>query len=189
MIIRGGTFGPVATNTYVVADDRGGSAWVVDPAMGSGAWVDQTLERLEVTPVAVLDTHGHWDHVVENHVWAARGLEPMVLFLQLAALAAVGIMTLMAVCCLAALGFYRKGGGGNENGWTRIGAPLMGAGAMAVIRYVQKHGTAKRPWLARLIDRKPTKVAAVALANKTARIAWVIMARGERYRAPTMLAA
>jgi glyoxylase-like metal-dependent hydrolase (beta-lactamase superfamily II) len=74
MIIRGGTFGPVATNTYVVADDRGGSAWVVDPAMGSEAWVAQTLERLEATPVAVLDTHGHWDHVVENHVWAARGL-------------------------------------------------------------------------------------------------------------------
>ncbi|MGE3233140.1 MAG: MBL fold metallo-hydrolase [Thermoleophilia bacterium] len=64
----------MATNTYVVADDRGGSAWVVDPAMGSEAWVAQTLERLEATPVAVLDTHGHWDHVVENHVWAARGL-------------------------------------------------------------------------------------------------------------------
>jgi hydroxyacylglutathione hydrolase len=74
MIIRGGTFGPVATNTYVVADDRGGRAWVVDPALGSEAWVVQTLARLEVTPVAVLDTHGHWDHVVENHLWAARGL-------------------------------------------------------------------------------------------------------------------
>jgi transposase len=66
---------------------------------------------------------------------------------------------------------------------------LLVAGAMAVIRYVQKHGTAKRPWLARLIERKPTKVAAVALANKIARIAWVIMARGERYRAPALLAA
>jgi len=60
---------------------------------------------------------------------------------------------------------------------------------MAVIRHVQKHGTAKRPWLARLIERKPTKVAAVALANKIARIAWVIMTRGERYRAPTLLTA
>jgi hydroxyacylglutathione hydrolase len=74
MIIRGGTFGPVATNTYVVADDRGGSAWVVDPALGSSAWVAETLRRLEVTPVAVLDTHGHWDHVVENHVWGEQGL-------------------------------------------------------------------------------------------------------------------
>ena len=74
MIIRGGTFGPVATNTYVVAEDRGGPAWIVDPAMGSAGWVAQTMERLDVTPVAVLDTHGHWDHVVENHVWAAQGL-------------------------------------------------------------------------------------------------------------------
>ena len=74
MILRGGTFGPVATNTYVVADERGGSAWIVDPAMGSRAWVEETLRRLDATPVAVVDTHGHWDHVVENHVWAAAGL-------------------------------------------------------------------------------------------------------------------
>ena len=74
MILKGGTFGPVATNTYVVADAQGGSAWIVDPAMGSRAWVLETLRRLEVTPVAVLDTHGHWDHVVENHLWAADGL-------------------------------------------------------------------------------------------------------------------
>ena len=74
MIIRGGTFGPVATNTYVVADAHGGAAWIVDPAAGSSAWVRETLARLEATPQAVLDTHGHWDHVVENHVWDAEGL-------------------------------------------------------------------------------------------------------------------
>jgi glyoxylase-like metal-dependent hydrolase (beta-lactamase superfamily II) len=74
MILKGGTFGPVATNTYVVADSMGGSAWIVDPAMGSRAWALETLRRLEVSPVAVLDTHGHWDHVVENHLWAADGL-------------------------------------------------------------------------------------------------------------------
>jgi hypothetical protein len=39
---------------------------------------------------------------------------------------------------------------------------------MAVIRYARKHGTQKRPWLGRLIERRPTKVAAVALANKIA---------------------
>ncbi|MBI2683933.1 MAG: MBL fold metallo-hydrolase [Actinobacteria bacterium] len=74
MIIRGGTFGPVATNTYVVADRPGGTAIVVDPAMGGAAWVRDTLQRLDVTPIAVWDTHGHWDHVVENHVWADAGL-------------------------------------------------------------------------------------------------------------------
>ena len=57
---------------------------------------------------------------------------------------------------------------------------LLVAGAMAVIRYARQHGT-KRPWLARLMATRPVKVAAVALANKIARMAWAIMVRGERY--------
>jgi transposase len=65
---------------------------------------------------------------------------------------------------------------------------LFCAGALAVIRYAQKHGTRHRPWLARLLERKPTKVAAIALANKLARMAWAMMASGERYREPVALA-
>lgn len=74
MILRAGTFGPVATNTYIVATGQGGEAMIIDPAAGSEPWVRETLGRIEATPVRVLDTHGHWDHVVENHVWAAEGL-------------------------------------------------------------------------------------------------------------------
>jgi transposase len=65
---------------------------------------------------------------------------------------------------------------------------LLVAGAMAVIRYARQRGT-KRPWLTRIMDRRPAKVAAVALANKIARMAWAIMVRGERYREPKLLLA
>ena len=66
---------------------------------------------------------------------------------------------------------------------------LFVAGALSVIRYAKIHGTKHRPWLTALLARKPTKVAAIALANKLARMAWAMMARGERYKQPVALAA
>jgi transposase len=66
---------------------------------------------------------------------------------------------------------------------------LFVAGALAVIRYAKIHGTGHRPWLTALLARRPTKVAAIALANKIARMAWAMMAKGERYKQPVALAA
>src|SRR5262245_60007925 len=66
---------------------------------------------------------------------------------------------------------------------------LFTTGALAVIRYAKIHGTKHRPWLTALLARRPTKVAAIALANKLARTAWAMMARGDRYKEPVALAA
>jgi transposase len=66
---------------------------------------------------------------------------------------------------------------------------LFTAGALAVIRYAKIYGTKHRPWLTALLARRPTKVAAIALANKLARMVWAMMTRGERYKEPVALAA
>src|SRR5512145_2892045 len=66
---------------------------------------------------------------------------------------------------------------------------LFTAGALAVIRYAKIHGTQHQPWLTALLARRPTKVAAIALANKIARMACAMMARDEGYREPVALAA
>ena len=55
-------------------------------------------------------------------------------------------------------------------------------GATAVIR-VAKPGKAS-PWLLQLLARRPKKLAAVALANKMARIIWAMLVSGEVYRRP-----
>jgi transposase len=66
---------------------------------------------------------------------------------------------------------------------------LFTTGALAVIRYAKIHGTRHRPWLTALLARRPTKVAAIALANKLARMAWAMMARNEDYKEPAALTA
>ena len=60
---------------------------------------------------------------------------------------------------------------------------MLVVGALAVVRYAQRNGT-RRPWLVQLLARRTPKVAAVALANKNARMIWAIMTSGERYREP-----
>jgi transposase len=62
---------------------------------------------------------------------------------------------------------------------------LLVVGATSVINAAMKPGSKQMTdWLRALLMRKPRKVVAVALANKIARVAWVLMTRGEVYRRP-----
>jgi transposase len=65
---------------------------------------------------------------------------------------------------------------------------LLVLGATAVIRHARPGRPAASAWLLSLLERKPRKLAAVALANKMARIAWAMMTSGEGYRRATAAA-
>ena len=61
---------------------------------------------------------------------------------------------------------------------------LLVVGALSVIRRAKQVGYTKRPWLTKLLQRRSTKIAAIALANKIARTAWAMMAHGTYYQEP-----
>lgn len=86
---------------------------------------------------------------------------------------------------------YSTGGkerlGGISKQGDRYLRRLLVAGAMAVVQHARRHPD-KRPWVTKLLARKPAKVVAIAIANKTARIAWAIMVNGGTYRAPAITA-
>jgi len=69
------------------------------------------------------------------------------------------------------------------NGYLRR---LLVVGATSVIRRSGTNDTSTGLWVRSLLERKPARVVTVAVANKTARIAWALLARGESYRPAPM---
>jgi transposase len=67
--------------------------------------------------------------------------------------------------------------------WPTEAAAVLVVGVHAFLRYARRNPQ-KFPWLTQLLARRPFKVVAVALANKMARIAWVLLTKGGTYRAP-----
>jgi transposase len=65
---------------------------------------------------------------------------------------------------------------------------ILVVGAHAVLKRA-RHQPEKYPWITQLLARKPYRVAAVAVANKMARVAWALLAKGGTYRAPALAAA
>lgn len=59
---------------------------------------------------------------------------------------------------------------------------LLVIGATAVMRHTKDRTTPMANWIRKLLEKKPFRVVSVALANKLARIAWVVLTRKEAYR-------
>ncbi len=72
-------------------------------------------------------------------------------------------------------------GGVSKMGQTDIRRLLI-VGAMSLIRWIVRKGVLPDNWLGHILGRKPRMVAAVALANKMARIIWAMMTREQNYR-------
>jgi glyoxylase-like metal-dependent hydrolase (beta-lactamase superfamily II) len=62
--IKSFSVGPIATNTYIVVD--GGEALAVDPGLGAADLLTGAAKQLGATIKFIVNTHGHWDHVVDN---------------------------------------------------------------------------------------------------------------------------
>lgn len=78
-------------------------------------------------------------------------------------------------------GGKEKLGGTSKRGDKYIRCLLI-SGAVAILRHTRTRATKDAEWVRGLLARKPPKVAAVALANKTARIVWAVMKRGAAYQ-------
>jgi len=66
---------------------------------------------------------------------------------------------------------------------------LLITGAIGLVRWAARRGAAEGSWLARMMNKKPRMLVAVALANRMARVAWAIMAKGGIYRDPAVVVA
>jgi transposase len=88
-------------------------------------------------------------------------------------------------------GEHSTGGKQTLTGTSRRGnrylRKLFVQGAHAVLQQRMKQSNGLNTWLAQLTSRKRTQVAAVALANKMARMVWAVLSKGEAYRPPLLI--
>ncbi|GAA5053461.1 IS110-like element ISCc4 family transposase [Erythrobacter westpacificensis] len=64
---------------------------------------------------------------------------------------------------------------------------LLVVGATSVVRRARTSDAPTASWIRSLLERKPARLVTVAMANKTARIIWAVLARGENYRSPATI--
>ncbi len=78
LVLRWLIVGPLETNCYIVGCERTGLCVVIDPG-GNGQKVLKTIEVLGLTPIFIVNTHGHFDHTAANaYLKRATGAELLI---------------------------------------------------------------------------------------------------------------
>ncbi len=77
MIIKRLTVGPLQANCYVLADDDGKAA-IIDPG-GDPDEISSVIRRENLTPVILINTHGHVDHIAANRALKDRYEVPLAI--------------------------------------------------------------------------------------------------------------
>ncbi|MBV9776236.1 MAG: IS110 family transposase [Acetobacteraceae bacterium] len=146
-------------------------------------------QRIEQAEAAILAWHK--EHEASRRLAAIPGVGPIT---ASAIVASVGDATQFRSGrhFAAWIGLTPKqsssGGKQRQGGISKQGNPylrrLLVIGATAVIRHMggRLAATPSGAWAKALLERRPARLASVALANKTARIAWALLVRGETYR-------
>jgi glyoxylase-like metal-dependent hydrolase (beta-lactamase superfamily II) len=73
--------GPMGNNIYLVVDSAAGEFVVIDPSMESAPALNraQELEKSGLTMQAIWNTHGHFDHIFDNHLWKTTFNAPLLM--------------------------------------------------------------------------------------------------------------
>ena len=68
---------PIGTNAYFVADEELKQAFVIDAPLGAFAWAKSLSDSLGCNIQALLLSHGHWDHILDAHLFIEAGIPIM----------------------------------------------------------------------------------------------------------------
>ena len=71
--------GPLPTNAYIVADEETKEAWIIDAPPESADVVLNEAKARGLNVVAIIDTHGHWDHIADNAAMLAATGAPLLI--------------------------------------------------------------------------------------------------------------
>jgi len=77
MILESAELEPIGTNAYFVANEELKQAFIVDAPLGAFSWAKGLSDSLGYHLEALLLTHGHWDHILDAHLFAEVGIKIM----------------------------------------------------------------------------------------------------------------